>query len=104
MDFVQDYLENNITIAELSRKYNISEWKIKNVFKLRNIKKKQEYKKKQIEIKADNIFDIFLEDFLNTGKSMKYYAEKYDVNLYQLNLRLTKYFKTKENDRLDKNS
>ena len=95
MDFVEYYQKNDITIAELSQKYNISDKKIRQVFKIRKIKAKYKNTKKK-SIAVDKIFPIFLEDFLNSGKSMKYYAEKYEVTTHALSERLNEYFKLRK--------
>jgi len=92
MDFLEDYRKNNITIEELSQKYNISQNRIREVLRTKGIRTKH-LKTKKIALKADATFDAFLEEYLKEGKSMTYYAEKYGVPVYSLNKRLTKYFK-----------
>lgn len=92
MDFLEDYQTNNITITDLSKKYNISEKKIREVFKVRGVKTKHSHIRKST-IKADRVFEMFLTDFLGNGLSMEHYAEKYGVSKYALSKRLEKYFK-----------
>jgi len=91
MDFLEDYRKNNITISDLSKKYNISEKKIREVFKIRGVKTKHNHIRKA-SITADKVFPIFLQDFLDNGLSMQHYAEKYGVSKYALSKRLEKYF------------
>ena len=91
MDYIEDYKTNNITISDLSKKYNISEKKIRQVFKIRGIKTKHNHIKKA-SVTADKVFPIFLQDFLDNGLSMQHYAEKYGVSKYALSKRLEKYF------------
>jgi hypothetical protein len=92
MDFLEDYQTNNITIQDLSKKYNISERKIRKVFKARGVKTKHNHIKK-VTVRADKIFPIFLVDYLDNGLSMQHYADKYGISKFGLTLRLEKYFK-----------
>ena len=91
MDYIEDYTTNNITIQDLSKKYNISERHIRKTFKLRGIKTRHDHKKK-LTVKADKIFSIFLQDYLDNGLSMQHYADKYNVSKFALSKRLEKYF------------
>jgi hypothetical protein len=95
MDFVEDYLTNNITIQDLNKKYNISERHIRKVFKARGINTKHKNTKKK-SVYVDKIFKTFLEDFLNEGMSMKYYADKYKVTTHALTKRLNEHFKLRK--------
>jgi predicted DNA-binding protein YlxM (UPF0122 family) len=92
MDFLEDYQTNNITIQDLSKKYNISEKHIRKVFKARGVKTKHNHIKK-VTVRADKLFPIFLADYLENGKSMQHYADKYEVSKFALSKRLEKYFK-----------
>lgn len=92
MDFLEDYQTNNITIQDLSKKYNISERHIRKTFKLRGVKTKHNHIKK-VTVKADKVFPIFLADYLDNGLSMQHYANKYGISKFALTLRLEKYFK-----------
>ena len=92
MDFLEEYRTGNFTIQDLSKKYLISEKRIREVLRAKGIRTKH-LKTKKIALKADATFDAFLEEYLKEGKSMAYYAEKYGVPVYSLNKRLTKYFK-----------
>ena len=92
MDFLEDYQTNNITIQDLSKKYNISERKIREVFRARGVKTKHNHIKK-VTVRADKVFPIFLQDYLDNGLSMQHYADKYGISKFALTLRLEKYFK-----------
>lgn len=91
MDFLEDYRKNNITIEELSQKYNISQKRIREVLRAKGIRTKH-LKTKKVALKADAIFDAFLQDFLKEGMSIKHYAAKYSVPMSSLTKRLNKYF------------
>lgn len=92
MDYLEDYTTNNITIQDLSKKYNISERHIRKTFKLRGVKTRHNHKKKST-ITADKVFDLFLADYLGNGLSMQHYADKYGVSKFALSKRLEKYFR-----------
>ena len=91
MDFLEDYTTNNITIQDLSKKYNISERHIRKAFKARGIKTRHNHIKK-VTVKADRVFSLFLQDYLDHGLSMQHYADKYQVSKFALSKRLEKYF------------
>ena len=92
MDYIEDYLTNNITIEDLSKKYNISLRHIRIIFKIKGIKTKHKHKRK-LTLKVDKLFPVFLADYLENGKSMQHYADKYGISKFALTLRLEKYFK-----------
>lgn len=91
MDFLEEYRTGNVTIQDLSKKYLISEKRIREVLRAKGIRTKH-LKTKKLTIKTDATFDAFLAEYLKEGKSMTYYSERFGVPVYSLNKRLTKYF------------
>ena len=91
MDFLEEYRIGNVTIEDLSQKYNISQRRIREVLRAKGIRTKH-LKTKKVALKADAIFDAFLQDFLKEGMSIKHYAAKYSVPMSSLTKRLNKYF------------
>ena len=65
---------------------------IRIIFKIKGIKTKHKHKRK-LTLKVDKLFPVFLADYLENGKSMQHYADKYEVSKFALSKRLENYFK-----------
>jgi predicted transcriptional regulator len=95
MDFLEEYRTGNVTIEDLSQKYNISQKRIREVLRAKGIRIKH-LKTKKVTLETNAIFKDFLKLYLVEGKAIKHYAEKFNVPLSSLNKKLDKYFKLRK--------
>jgi hypothetical protein len=95
VDFLEEYRTGNVTIEDLSQKYNISQKRIREVLRAKGIRTKH-LKTKKVTLETNAIFNDFLKLYLVEGKPIKHYAEKFNVPLSSLNKKLDKYFKLRK--------
>jgi hypothetical protein len=95
VDFLEEYRTGNVTIEDLSQKYNISQKRIREVLRAKGIRTKH-LKTKKVTLETNAIFNDFLKEYLVEGKPIKHYAEKFNVPLSSLNKKLDKYFKLRK--------
>lgn len=79
--YIVEYLNTNITVKDLAKKYNLSYHGLRRQIRLRGIKRIFNYGK-EIEY-ARSIKDKLIKDYIPGETSLKSLAEKYNINDYK---------------------
>lgn len=79
--YIEEYLNSNITVKDLAKKYNLSYYGLQHQISKRNIKRIHNYGK-EIEY-ARSIKNNLIKDYIPGEISLKSLAEKYNINSYK---------------------
>lgn len=79
--YIAEYLNSNITVKDLAKKYNLSYYGLQHQISKRNIKRVHNYGK-EIE-HARLLKDKLINDYIPGETSLKSLAEKYNINNYK---------------------
>lgn len=79
--YIVEYLNTNITVKDLAKKYNLSYYGLRRQISIRGIKRIFNYGK-EIEY-ARSIKDKLIKDYIPGKTSLKSLAEKYNINDYK---------------------
>ena len=79
--YIVEYLNTNITVKDLAKKYNLSYYGLRRQISIRGIKRIFNYGK-EIEY-ARSIKDKLIKDYIPGETSLKSLAEKYNINNYK---------------------
>lgn len=79
--YIEEYLNSNITVKDLAKKYNLSYYGLQHQISKRNIKRIHNYGK-EIEY-ARSIKNNLIKDYIPGETSLKSLAEKYNINSYK---------------------
>lgn len=79
--YIAEYLNSNITVKDLAKKYNLSYYGLQHQISKRNIKRIHNYGK-EIEY-TRSLKDKLINDYVPGETSLKSLAEKYNINNYK---------------------
>lgn len=79
--YITEYLNSNITVKDLAKKYNLSCHGLRNQIRKRGIKKIKNYGKEINYVRS--IKDKLINDYIPGETSLKNLAEKYNINNYK---------------------